>query len=70
MGVKKLNEGSLDNKKEYNFLTTEELRETRNLNQKVRNIVALGIFGTANAVLVAFIIAYFKLRYLQEFLEL
>ena len=70
MGVKKLNEGSLDNKKEYNFLTTEELRETRNLNQKVRNVVALGIFGTANAVIVAFIIAYFNLRYLQEFLEL
>ena len=70
MGVKKLNEGSLDNKKEYNFLTTEELRETRNLNQKVRNVVALGIFGTANAVIVAFIIAYFNLSYLQEFLEL
>ena len=65
MGVKKLNGGSPDNKKKYNFLTTEELRETRNLNQKVRNVVALGIFGTANAVLIAFIIAYFNLSYLQ-----
>ncbi|MHA2248400.1 MAG: MFS transporter [Candidatus Hodarchaeales archaeon] len=65
MGIKKLNGGSPDNKTEYSFLTTEELRETRSLNQKVRNVLALGIYGTSHAVLIAFIIAYFNLSYLQ-----
>ncbi|UCG90328.1 MAG: MFS transporter [Candidatus Heimdallarchaeota archaeon] len=65
MGLEKTNKVTPDNKKKFNFLTTEELREKRFLAQKVRNIVALGIFGTANAVLIAFIIAYFNLSYLQ-----
>ncbi|MFX1282446.1 MAG: MFS transporter [Promethearchaeota archaeon] len=52
-------------KRKYNFLTTEKLRESRFLSQKIRNIVALGVFGMANAIIIAFIIAYFNLSYLQ-----
>ncbi|MFX1538601.1 MAG: MFS transporter [Promethearchaeota archaeon] len=69
MGVEKSNNVPRERKERFKFLTTQELRE-RFLSQKIRNIIALGIFGTANAVIVAFIIAYFNLRYLQEFLEL
>jgi len=65
MGIEKSNKVKPENKKEYKFLTTEELREKRLLSQKVRNIFALGIFGTANAIFIAFIIAYFKLSYLE-----
>ncbi|MFX0015737.1 MAG: MFS transporter [Promethearchaeota archaeon] len=65
-----MNEVTPANTKEYNFLTTEELRESRTLTQKIRNVVALGIFGTANAIFIAFIIAYFNYSYLQGFLEL
>ncbi|MHA2203892.1 MAG: hypothetical protein ACW991_09400, partial [Candidatus Hodarchaeales archaeon] len=69
MSVEKSNDDPRERKERFKFLTTQELRE-RFLSQKVRNIFALGVFGTANAVIVAFIIAYFNLRYLQEFLEL
>lgn len=69
MDVEKSNNAQEESKKRFMFLTTQEL-QTRFLSQKIRNIIALGIFGTANAVIVAFIIAYFNLRYLQEFLEL
>ncbi|MFX1504745.1 MAG: MFS transporter [Promethearchaeota archaeon] len=69
MAVEKSDKAQEESKKRFMFLTTQELR-TRFLSQKIRNIIALGIFGTANAVIVAFIIAYFNLRYLQEFLEL
>ena len=70
MGVEKSNTVPEELKKRFKFLTTQELREMRFLSQKVRNIIALGIFGTANAVIIAFIIAYFNHRYLQEFLGL
>jgi MFS family permease len=69
MDVEKPNNTPEESKKRFKFLTTQEL-QTRFLSQKIRNIIALGIFGTANAVIVAFIIAYFNLRYLQEILEL
>ena len=69
MDVEKSNNAPNESKKRFKFLTTQEL-QTRFLSQKIRNIIALGIFGTANAVIVAFIIAYFNLRYLQGFLEL
>ncbi|MFW9904275.1 MAG: MFS transporter [Candidatus Thorarchaeota archaeon] len=69
MDVEESNNDPGEGKKKFMFLTTQELR-TRFLSQKFRNIIALGIFGTANAVIVAFIIAYFNERYLQGFLEL
>ncbi|MFX1515580.1 MAG: MFS transporter [Promethearchaeota archaeon] len=69
MDVEESNKVSGEEKKRFKFLTTQELR-TRFLSQKIRNIIALGIFGTANAVIVAFIIAYFNESYLQGFLEL
>lgn len=55
-------------RKEYKFLTTEEVREQRSTIQKVRNVLALGLFSTANAVIVSFIIAHFNLSYLQGLL--
>ncbi len=57
-------------KKKLDFLTTEYLRETRSASQKIRNIVAMGFFATANAVIISFIIAYFNTAYLQGLLEL
>ncbi|MFX0125204.1 MAG: MFS transporter [Candidatus Hodarchaeota archaeon] len=69
MDVEKPDNTPEGSKKRFKFLTTEELRE-RFLSQKIRNIIALGVFGTANAVIAAFIIAYFNLRYLQDFLKL
>lgn len=55
----------IQSKEQFDFLTTEELREKRNTRQKIRNVCALGIFSTANAVILAFIIAYFNVAYLQ-----
>ncbi|MHA2224765.1 MAG: MFS transporter [Candidatus Hodarchaeales archaeon] len=52
------------------FLTTEELREQRTTSQKIRNIIALGIYATASAVVLSFIIAYFNTSYLQSYLKL
>ncbi len=69
MGVENSNNVPEERKGRFKFLTTQELRE-RFLSKKIRNIVALGIFGTANAVIAAFIIAYFNLEYLQKFLKL
>jgi MFS family permease len=57
-------------KKEFKFLTTEEVREQKSTMQKIRNVLALGLFSTANAVIVAFIIAHFNLSYLQGLLGL
>ena len=57
-------------KKKLDFLTTEQLRETRTTTQKIRNIVAMGFFATANAVIISFIIAYFNTAYLQSLLGL
>ncbi|MHA1971815.1 MAG: MFS transporter [Candidatus Hodarchaeales archaeon] len=55
-------------KRRFKFLTTEELRENRKNMQKFRNILALGIFATANAVIVAFIITHFNIYYLHGLL--
>lgn len=43
MSVKDKEGGPLDNKKEYNFLTTKKLREERTTIQKIRNVVAMGL---------------------------
>ncbi|MFX0151198.1 MAG: MFS transporter [Candidatus Hodarchaeota archaeon] len=74
MGTKELPTNSHErlstDKKKLNFLTTEELREERKSVQKIRNILAMGIYAIANSVIISFIIAYFNLSYLQGLLEL
>jgi MFS family permease len=60
---------SADNKK-LDFLTTEELREKRTTTQKIRNVLAMGVFATATSIIIAFIIAYFNISYLQGTLGL
>jgi len=52
----------------FKFLTTRELREERESIQKYRNILALGIFAIANAIIVNFIITHFNLSYLHGYL--
>ncbi len=52
----------------FKFLTTRELREEREAVQKYRNIIALGLFAMANAIIVNFIITHFNLSYLHGYL--
>ncbi|NHJ00892.1 MAG: MFS transporter [Candidatus Heimdallarchaeota archaeon] len=70
MEVKASEDNGCKVKKKLDFLTTEHLRENRSTSQKVRNIIGMGLFASANSILISFIIAYFNSAYLQGLLKL
>jgi MFS family permease len=51
-------------------LTTAFLRSEKSLSQKNRNMIAIGLYGFASALIVSLIITYYNTRYLRGMLEM
>ncbi len=70
MGIEESEGDSPADKMTLTLLTTKFLRETRTSFEKIRNVIALGIYAAASGIIIAFIIAYFSKSYLEESLQL